>query len=443
MFHRMKNILLVPFTVALATAPAWAFNADIKTVTVNGGSADASPLALRFFSDAGFTVPAPLGTTVWFVADKGGNGVPTTPAPAAILGADDVILHRDVVDGDQPGSRAGGFRRLGVTVPEEFRTAPIYVYVWNGSGADFTPGAGSQFGLHRLGVVPVPDIGNAAWLIDQNVFTGQHTVGGGSANQPPTIGAVAPQSLPELAAYELVLSVSDPDAGQVVSLSLGAGAPAGLTLDSAARKLSWTPSEAQGPGEFSVKVIATDNGSPAAATEVTISLSVTEVNTAPRFAPVAPRTVEAGQTLEIPLAPADDDLPAQTLSLSLLNPPPGVGLTDGIIRWTPAPAQAGNHLITAQVADSGSPAQTAQVVIEVTVVAPPLETPVLAAKLMDGSLQLTFATQNGRSYQVQGRVDIGGGNWANEGSAVGGTGSPATVTVPTSGNSGFYRVTVE
>ena len=429
---------------ALLPAPILAFNADIKTVTVNGGSADASPLALRFFTDAAFTVPAPIGTTVWFVADKSGNGVPTSPAAGAILGADDVLLHRDVVDGDQPGSRAGGFRRLGVVVPDEFRTAPIYVYVWNGSGADFAPANGSKFGLHRLGVLPVPDIGNAAWLIDQNVFAGQHTVGGdGTINQPPVFGTVAAPSLPELAAWELSIPVSDPDAGQLVTLTLGNGAPAGLTIDSAARKLRWTPTELQGPGQFAVKVVATDSGTPAASAELNLDLTVTEANSAPNLASVTPQSVEVGQQLVVPLSIGDDHLPAQTLSLSLVSAPVGVTLNGNAIHWTPTLGQAGNQAITVRVADSGSPSLAAETTIAVTVTAPPPVAPTVTTREQGGRIVLAFTSVLGRTYRLESRAQLGSGNWAAKGAALPGTGSMLTVEAPISLAAEFFRVTVD
>ena len=37
-------------------------------------------------------------------------------------------------------------------------------------------------------------------------------------------------------------------------------APAGAAIDGVTGLFTWTPSEAQGPGNYSIKVVATDNG---------------------------------------------------------------------------------------------------------------------------------------------------------------------------------------
>jgi hypothetical protein len=130
----------------------------------------------RLFLRAGTL--APTNTTIWFVADTGANGVPTNPPANQVLGPDDVLVYADVVDGTILGNQPGRFSRRSILVRNIVSTnAEVYVYLWNGQGAAHEPQPGSTFGLFRIGVVPVPQIGNAQWLITENVRADQQTVG--------------------------------------------------------------------------------------------------------------------------------------------------------------------------------------------------------------------------------------------------------------------------
>jgi len=255
-----------------STPALHAYTAESKTVSTNGGSAAASPLATRLFLDAGVTA-APLGTVIWFVADKNGDGVPTSPAAGSILGADDELVFKDVLDGDQPGSTAGRYRRLDIAVPDSLRGAAIYLYLWNASGIDFVPVSGSRFGLHRFGVVPPPEVGNAPWLIDANVNASQHQVGGSVANRAPSFNPVSPQVVTNGTELSFTVSASDPDPGQTLAYSLDAGAPQGAAVDPVTGAFRWTPS-ASDLGIRSVVFRATDNGAPVQSATVEVSIEV-------------------------------------------------------------------------------------------------------------------------------------------------------------------------
>mgnify|MGYP000911710671 FL=1 len=75
---------------------------------------------------------------------------------------------------------------------------------------------------------------------------------GPALNRPPTIAPIADVSLVLGQRLSLALVASDPDAGQQLSWSLLAGAPAGLTLDAATGQLAWTPAPGQAPGSYPV-----------------------------------------------------------------------------------------------------------------------------------------------------------------------------------------------
>ncbi len=181
-----KFLSLLVCSAVAANAQAF-LTADIKTVSSDLGSASGSSTQTRLFTDSGFTTAAAIGYNLWFVADTARNGVPTTGVlEGSILGTDDRLVYSARLDGDNPGSTAGRFRALGVSIDSSVATggvstsdilaANIYVYLWNSSSATFTPVAGDQFGVYNTGTFTVPEIGNAFWAIDGNVNATAFTV---------------------------------------------------------------------------------------------------------------------------------------------------------------------------------------------------------------------------------------------------------------------------
>jgi hypothetical protein len=68
--------------------------------------------------------------------------------------------------------------------------------------------------------------------------------------------------------------------------------------------------------------------------------------------------------------------------------------------------------------------------------------PILKASVSSGSIHISFPTQNGYTYQVQGNTDIAGPNWVSVGTAVTGNGSVQSVDDSVAGVR-FYRVQVQ
>jgi Bacterial Ig domain len=92
--------------------------------------------------------------------------------------------------------------------------------------------------------------------------------------------------------------------------------------------ITWTPSEAQGPGLYTLTTVVTDS-SPNAVNAQHLSatnsftVNVNEVNSAPLL-PVQPnQAINELTTLTVTNSATDSDLPANGLSYSLLNPPAG------------------------------------------------------------------------------------------------------------------------
>jgi hypothetical protein len=126
--------------------------------------------------------------------------------------------------------------------------------------------------------------------------------------------------------------------------------------------ITWTPSEAEGPGDYVITTVATDSGPPASSATNSFVVSVNEVNSAPFWAtnpPVPSQTnyfVNAQTTLTVTNTATDTDIPVNPLTY-VLSPPTPTNVTidaNGIITWTPTYAQATNapYTITTIVTDT-------------------------------------------------------------------------------------------
>jgi hypothetical protein len=96
------------------------------------------------------------------------------------------------------------------------------------------------------------------------------------ANAAPVLGAIGNRSVNEGSALDFTATATDANSGQSLTYSLGAGAPAGASINATTGAFSWTPTTAQGPASYNVTVIVTDNGSPALNDSETFSITVNE-----------------------------------------------------------------------------------------------------------------------------------------------------------------------
>lgn len=150
---------------------------------------------------------------------------------------------------------------------------------------------------------------------------------------------------------------------------LGDGAPAGAFMDEDSGAFIWKTTEADGPGVYSITVIARDSHN--LEVSQTIQITVGEQNVAPTIASVDPQTVTQGQLLQVQIAGSDADLPAQQLTYALGDgAPAGVTIdpATGLLAWTPSTDVApGTYSISVKVTDSDG--LEALEVFDVTVIA--------------------------------------------------------------------------
>jgi hypothetical protein len=230
----------------------------------------------------------------------------------------------------------------------------------SGSGVfTWTPTEGQGPGTYDV-TVRVTDNGTPN-LSDTETI--QITVSEVNAN--PVLAAIGNKSVDEGALLSFAASATDSDApAQPLTYSLDAGAPAGAGLNASSGVFTWTPTEAQGPGNYNITVRVTDSLG-ASDTEL-ISIVVNEVNTAPVLAVIGDRTNGIGTNITFTAAATDADVPAQALTYSLdAGAPAGatINATSGVFSWTPA--SAGTFTVTVRVTDSlgGTDFETIQIVV--------------------------------------------------------------------------------
>ncbi len=170
-------------------------------------------------------------------------------------------------------------------------------------------------------------------------------------NQPPDIvpdGPFVIQTLRELAVTIVATDSTDPNTGnriflQALSLPLGASF---VDNGDGTGSFTWTPDTNQ-IGADSLVITATDEGTPALASQATFLIDVRQVNIPPNVIVASPYVVGEGQSLSFPVGSIDpDNGPIVPMVLSVEDLPDGATFTDnldgtGQFDWTPSFVQAG------------------------------------------------------------------------------------------------------
>ncbi len=186
-------------------------------------------------------------------------------------------------------------------------------------------------------------------------------------NQPPVLDPIGDKTVDELALLAFTATATDPDAGDLLTFSLDAGAPTGAVI-SPAGLFSWTPTEAQGPGNYPITVRVSD-GTLSDFEAITVTVNV--VNDPPVLnGVIGNKTVDEQAPLFFSANAGDQDV-EQTLTFSLdAGAPAGATIetTTGNFSWIPTEDQGpGVYPITVRVTDDGSPALSDFEAIQVTV----------------------------------------------------------------------------
>ncbi|MCX6927824.1 MAG: putative Ig domain-containing protein, partial [Verrucomicrobia bacterium] len=173
-------------------------------------------------------------------------------------------------------------------------------------------------------------------------------------NTAPVLLMPANQVVNEMALMAVTLRATDADVPTKV-LTFGlVSAPTGVSLNTNSGLLTWTPTEAQGPGTYTITAQVTDNGLPSLSATNSFDVTVREVNVAPVLPFIATKTIDEGSTLVVTNTATDADSPANPLAYALVSAPTGMTIdtNTGVITWTPTEVQGpGNYTVITRVED--------------------------------------------------------------------------------------------
>jgi len=176
-----------------------------------------------------------------------------------------------------------------------------------------------------------------------------------AVNDAPVLASIGNKTVNEQTLLQFTVSGSDVDVPAQNLRYSASGLPKRATFDPTTRTFTWTPTETQGPGNYTVTFSVTDG---VASTRETITIAVNEVNVAPVLAPIATQSVGPGKILKFKASGSDSDVPKQTLLYSLA-PVPGalyptgitINASTGDVTWKTSVTQP---LVSYQVAVSVS-----------------------------------------------------------------------------------------
>ncbi|MEI6197348.1 MAG: DNRLRE domain-containing protein, partial [Verrucomicrobiota bacterium] len=131
-------------------------------------------------------------------------------------------------------------------------------------------------------------------------------------------------------------------------------------------------------------------------------------NTAPMLVALSNRTIGVGVTLNLTNSAADVDVPAQTLTFSLLTAPTNavINTNSGVLIWRPLVTQANmTNSFTVMVADNGTPTKTTtqSFVVAVTDLAKPV---VSTLPPVSDQIVLRVDGASGPDYQIQSSTNL-------------------------------------
>jgi hypothetical protein len=220
--------------------------------------------------------------------------------------------------------------------------------------------------------------------------------------------------------------------------------PEGATIDTNG-VITWTPTEAQGPGTNVITTVVTDyspdavNGTRLSATN-SFSVAVQESNAPPVLTAVPDQFIHAGGTLVVTNRATDPDSPTQTLVFSFESALPGATIdpASGLFSWTSSVAQAGSsNSVSVKASDNGTPSLSDSKTFMVSVVAP-LE--ISSVSLTNGMVRIVWNSIPGSVYRVEYGTNLTSTVWTGLAPDVAATGGTCEATDVVSGEQKSYRV---
>jgi hypothetical protein len=213
----------------------------------------------------------------------------------------------------------------------------------------------------------------------------------GVGNTVPVLPAQTNRSVLELTAVTVTNTATDADGTNTLTYSL-LNPPLGAQID-ANGVITWSPTEAQGPGSYAFTTWVVDDGAPPLSATNSFQIMVLEINEPPELPGQTNHLIDEFMLLTVINTAADIDLPANNLTYQFLTAPQGANISPGgVITWTPGEEFGGTtNVITTCVTDNGNPVLSATNFFTVAVLEVN-EAPVLPAQSDRFTGELTWLT---------------------------------------------------
>jgi hypothetical protein len=283
----------------------------------------------------------------------------------------------------------------------------------------------------------------------QLTATNSFTVMVSEVNLPPMLGQIETQSVNEVTQLVVTNAAREPN---IHSVKLGYGliGPLGASIDTNG-VITWTPSQAQGPGTYVLTTVVTNNNpydsiNPQLTATNSFTVIVNEVNLPPVLSQIETQSVNELTLLVVTNTAIEPNIHSTTLGYGLSGPLGASIDTNGVITWTPSQKQCpGTYVLTTVVTnsnphDSVNPQLVAANSFTVVVVPLP-DPPLLSISATEGGVLLGWNSEVGAVYRLQYTDDIAGMHWNDVSNDVVAVGRQTTLPVTVGSTSQrFYRI---
>lgn len=201
------------------------------------------------------------------------------------------------------------------------------------------------------------------------------------------LGPVADQAVVELDTLIVDVPATVPPGSEDHVVYWLVEAPDGASIEAATGRFVWRPTEAQGPGHYSVTVGATLDTNKQVQTESRFAISVAEAPQPPIIEAPADRNAKPGEPLVVEFSARDPDLPSARIRYRLApGSPPGATIDPetGRFAWTPDEAAGGQtHAVVVEATEAVEGGQSSQATLRVNVAAPTQPEPAPAPAMVE------------------------------------------------------------
>ena len=271
---------------------------------------------------------------------------------------------------------------------------------------EFVPIAAAQAGFRFS---PAQNFsGTASFMIQASTSATDAGLGGDvvtanitvqAANDNPNMAAIADQTVERGESLTFTVTATDVDVpADTLTFSIDPDSLAlvpGATINSTTGVFTWTPGATQTLGDVTIRILVTDNGTPALSDSEEVTITVTDdENDAPMITTIADQNATEGTALTFSVMATDSNAGDVLVYALAAGFPAGANInaTTGEFSFTPAENQQGPQTVTVVVSDNGTPAMSATETFIINV-AEANQAPVLTAignRTATVGTQLTF-----------------------------------------------------